>query len=562
MRNLLLAAVVGVSICGVRAGARVDAAADAGAGEALTLEDRLAAVVDRRTLGQFWGVVIVKVGDEVVLERGYGYATRELDRVSPMESLFDIGSIAKSFTAAAALSLAEEGLLDLDAPVSEVLGRDLGRAGRATTRELLGHVGGVGSLRVDFRGADLETREGLLDAVARAMGPDDGGAFVYSNVGYFLVAAVIEEVGGKAFEEVVRFRTIDDLNMREDPHNPFAPSRLRPTGFVSDGEVWGGRATARMSSRAPSSDTFGYPWNWGHRGATGVVTSGHGLLAWMNAVVEGAHAMPDPMRMLLDDPPLVREAPIMLTPGKGGYGLGWYVEVDDAGEVVRFGHGGATGGYRSAAWHYPRGAGGLGMTIVVLTNEAHDADGMERALARVLGTMSPRPRKPMRGGVFLLRYPDEDGDGLVRVEDGLAWHAMAWYRGRGENGEVVVEDRPTLILRDSLRSMWSVMVHMDTADALDLAGRVAAAMDAAGPVAGEARAIAGLAVEFDVRGRTLGEARSVVVDEGLGFEVVGAAGGGGGVVLRLGDGAGVLATVRMGRREAGVLADRLRGAAE
>ncbi len=549
MRNLLLAAVVGLAICGVvcgvRAGARVDAAADAGAGEALTLEDRLAAVVDRRTLGQFWGVVIVKVGDEIVLERGYGYATRELDRVSPRESLFDIGSIAKSFTAAAALSLAEEGLLDLDAPVSEVLGRDLGRAGRATTRELLGHVGGVGSLRVDFRGADLETRDGLLDAVARAMGPDDGGAFVYSNVGYFLVAAVIEEVGGEAFEEVVRERVILFGPFLYPNGIDGLPRFEAMIGFVGDGQVHGGRVTARISQRGTTTDTFAYPWNWGQRGATGVVTTGEWLVRWIESGALGA----------------TRGA--MLTPGKGGYGLGWYVEVDDAGEVVRFGHGGATGGYRSAAWHYPQAgpqaADGAGVTIVVLTNEAHDADGMERALARVV---APRPAEPMKGGVFLLRYPDEDGDGLVRVDDGLAWDAMASYRGRGEDGEVVVEDRPTLILRDSLRSMWSVMVHMDVADALELAARVEAARAAAGPVAAEARAVAGLAVEFDLRGRTLGEARSVVVDEGLGFEVVGAVGEGGGVVLRLGDGAGVLATVRMGRREAGVLADRLRAVAE
>ena len=509
---------------------------------------RLADVVDRWTLGQFWGVVIVAVDGNVVFVRDDGFANSALDRVSALDSLFDVGSIAKSVTAAAALSLAEDGVLDLDAPVSEVLGRDLGRAGGATTRELLGHVGGVGSLRVDFRGADLETREGLLDALARATGPDDEGAFVYSNVGYFLVAAVVEHAAGEAFEEVVRERVFDEAMSWRTIGGDDA--RSDGAGFVGDGAVHVFQATARVSQRGPGSDTFSYPWNWGQRGATGVVTTGYGLVAWMDAIANG--------QFLSDE-----SRAAMLRSGKGGYGLGWYVEVDDAGEVTRFGHGGATGGYRSAAWHYPqagpKAGGGSGVTIVVLTNEAHDADGMERALARVV---APMPSKPMRGGVFLLRYPDEDGDGLVRVDDGLAWDAMASYSGRGRDGERIVEDRPTLILRDSLRSMWSVMVHMDAADALDLAGRVERLLDAAGPAAAPgagSEGLRGLSAEFDIRGRALTEGRSVMISEGLGLDVASA---GGGVVLRMRDGDGVVATVRMGAAEGMALAERLRSVGE
>ena len=497
------------------------------------LSERLSIEIDRYALGQFWGAVVVRVGGEDVLRRGYGFEGRSLAPIDPGVSLFDVGSVAKSVTAVTVLGMGEDGLIGLEETLGEVFpGRDLGVFGGTSVGALLGHRWGLRDPGGAMRGADFSTSEGLLDVLRSAIRDGEAGVFSYSNFGYFVLAAAIRERSGMGFEDAARKWAL-------------GPAGLERAGFVGDGSVEGGRATARVSSRGGArSDVFGYPWNWGQRGATGVVMTADDAARWIERSV-------DPGSGLLG--PASRAA--MLSGGAGGYGLGWYVE-EDADGLVKVSHGGATGGYRCEVAHWPGtkdGAGvGGGVTIVVLTNERWDAGEVVRRLARVV---APAPSKPSRAGVYLYRY--EPAGGVIEAEGGLSWLVMPSYRGRGTDGEPIVEDRPTVVTVDSGVSMWTTMVMLDPEDALALA-------DAAETAAGRAREAGGpdgMRMRFDVRGVELDGYKSVQLAAGSAWSI---ADEDGAVVARLTDAISgrVFVTARMSADEARSLAASLRSVAE
>jgi CubicO group peptidase (beta-lactamase class C family) len=148
--------------------------------------------------------VAVTDRDETLAVRAYGQAS---DR-----SLFQIGSIGKSFTAIVTLQLAEEGLLDLHAPVTDVLPWFSvgGGHGPITLHHLLTHTAGL------IMGADVATGSNF-DAVALAETETayaPGEHFWYSNVGYRVIGWLLETVTGAGYPQLVRERILDRLEMR------------------------------------------------------------------------------------------------------------------------------------------------------------------------------------------------------------------------------------------------------------------------------------------------------------------------------------------------------------
>jgi CubicO group peptidase (beta-lactamase class C family) len=517
---------------------RADSAAppDARTGRA-ALPDvvELQRIVDRAELGQFWGAVVVTVDGGPALSRGWGFADESLEPIDPETSLFDAGSIAKSFTAAAVLRLVDEGDLELDTPLREIFDDAPPRKGAITVHQLLGHTSGIGR---GVRLGRLGTMDDLLQAVwTGTLDSDPGQRFQYSNVGYFLLAAVVEKVAGEPFESAVRRLVLE-------------PAGLTRTGFVGDGEIPGARPTARVGQRG-RGDSFRYPWNWGQRGATGVLTTGSDLATWLRVATGDG---------LLS----ARSREAMLTPGPGGYGLGWFIETatpvpqaeDDAqAPPFRVHHSGSTGGYRAAAAWYPGADGRPPVGVVVLTNERFDATGLAGALG---SAVVPRPAVPSAAMIGLLRYPDPDGDGIVAVDDGLAWEVKPAYRGRMPDGSLLVDERPTVILTDAANGMWPVIVRMDRDEARALAASLRGAIM---EVAEDERAksapwAGGLRAEFDASGLDLNENRFCELSPG---SVLEASADGLDVVVRLVDAATghTAATVRMGGAETAALMEGL-----
>lgn len=179
-------------------------------------------------------VVVDPAGDAVVGSAGgdaAGNAPTAGDAVR-------IGSITKVFTALTTLSLAEAGLVDLDAPAADVVTRVPVDAD-ITVRDLLGHRSGIDSY-TDVAGfwetvvAESERvwePEEQVELVAdRPALFDPGDQYSYSNTNYIILGILIEEVTGQPYHEVVRERILDPLEMSstylagfEEGAEPFDP---------------------------------------------------------------------------------------------------------------------------------------------------------------------------------------------------------------------------------------------------------------------------------------------------------------------------------------------------
>lgn len=169
------------------------------------------------------GVAVAVVsGDRVVFARGFGIANTETNAEMTADMLFRLGSTTKMFTAAALVSLAEAGKLDLNQPIGKYTKGLHPKLASVTAHQLLSHTAGI---------IDDAPMYGLHDDSALAnevrswkedrFFTEPGSVISYSNPGYWLAGYVIEEASGKSYA--------DQLN--ESIFKPLGMSRttLRPT---------------------------------------------------------------------------------------------------------------------------------------------------------------------------------------------------------------------------------------------------------------------------------------------------------------------------------------------
>ena len=143
----------------------------------------------------------------------FGYA--DLAAAKPIQpgTMFEIGSIGKSFTNVALLQLRDEGRLDLHAPVSTYLPWFEVQTdyGPITTHHLMTHTAGIPS------GTDIGPH-GLYEAWAlreSRTGSPPGEYFRYSNVGYKTLGFLLGELDGRSYSESIQTRVLEPLGMRD-----------------------------------------------------------------------------------------------------------------------------------------------------------------------------------------------------------------------------------------------------------------------------------------------------------------------------------------------------------
>jgi CubicO group peptidase (beta-lactamase class C family) len=136
----------------------------------------------------------------------YGFADLKARvRVVP-QTLFEIGSISKSFVALAILQLVEEGKLDLDKPVIEYLPwlQIESSFQPFTTHHLLSHTSGLSGMPLLMRVAATKLRVGF----------EPGTRWVYSNLGYDILGFLLETIDNRPFAESIQTRVLNRLDMK------------------------------------------------------------------------------------------------------------------------------------------------------------------------------------------------------------------------------------------------------------------------------------------------------------------------------------------------------------
>jgi CubicO group peptidase (beta-lactamase class C family) len=173
-------------------------------------------------------------GGELVLERYVGMADLELGVPVAPGTLFDIASTSKQFTAAMALLLADDGLLDLDDPVQAYVPELPDHGAPLTVRHLVHHTSGIRDYLALRHVAGIDERDffdmqDVLDHVVaqRGLNFPPGSRHLYSNSGYVLLALIVTRLTGTSFDDACRARIFAPLGMassrfREDCAEVFA----------------------------------------------------------------------------------------------------------------------------------------------------------------------------------------------------------------------------------------------------------------------------------------------------------------------------------------------------
>jgi CubicO group peptidase (beta-lactamase class C family) len=192
-----------------------------------TSNPRLDAVVEKamRTHNVPGASVAVVKNGEVSWARGYGMADPAQGLPVTPDTVFNAASIAKPVTAWGIMTLVEDGLLDLDAPIEQYLTRwhlppSEFDHDQITIRRILSHTAGLstdGDTGVE-PGAYVPTLEEALNGAVLGMRPlhvayPPGEDYHYSSVGYTLLEIAAEEVTGESFASYMQREVLDPLGM-------------------------------------------------------------------------------------------------------------------------------------------------------------------------------------------------------------------------------------------------------------------------------------------------------------------------------------------------------------
>ncbi len=283
------------------------------------------------------GVTFAVLHDGKVTSSAAGVLSMDTGIEARPDSLFQVGSITKSLTATLVMQMAEEGLIDIDAPVTRYIGARVGRGPSAetfTARQLMAHTSGLdGDLFLDTgRDEDALAKYMIVGGQLEFMAPP-GRYYNYSNAGYATLGRLVEVVRGVNYD-----RALDE----------FLFGRIGATRSTTMPEVAAFR-------RASSGHGLGAD------GAYGVVPLVHmpramgpaGLTLHSTAeelaAYAGAHMSESPL--LSRASAKAMRAPQIGLAENASWGLGW--KIIPAGNTVFVGHDGGVIGQVASLWTVP-----------------------------------------------------------------------------------------------------------------------------------------------------------------------------------------------------------------
>lgn len=282
------------------------------------LGKQLDAQVEKLAKKGFSGAVLVVKKGEVLLAKGYGLADRDKKVAYTTDTVFDIGSITKQFTGAAIVHLESKGKLSVDDAITKYFKDVPDDKKSITLHHLLTHTAGF----PDAIGKDYEKvdrAEFVKLALRTKLRSSPGKTYRYSNVGYSLLAAIVEQTSGVGYEKYLH-------------DNLFAPAGLTKTGYLlpkwgktdlahgylKDGKDWG---TPRDHAWADDG-----PY-WHLRGNGGLLATVGDLYHWHVALVGDKVLSKEAKKKY--QAPHVKEAL-----DDSHYGYGWVVAKTRRGTTV------------------------------------------------------------------------------------------------------------------------------------------------------------------------------------------------------------------------------------
>jgi CubicO group peptidase (beta-lactamase class C family) len=289
------------------------------------------------------GVALAVIeNNEIVYLKGYGTAGNGRSMTPQTQML--IGSQSKSFTALAIAQLAEQGKLDLIAPVQTYIPwfrvADEAASRQITINHLLHHTSGLSDSGYSVLLPPDTGLEQVVRSLAQAkLTAPVGVKHQYFNLGYAVLSYIIDLVSGQSYADYVQTHIFSPLGMNSSTANPSSAQNLSQ-GYTR---------------------LFGFPFPMRQEvplyaiGEGYIVSTAEDMARYAVAVQSGGMGLVSPKTMKR-----------ILTPGTGSYGMGWYI-VEGGTKIF---HGGANETFRTEVNLYPT----TNRAFVLLTNEGYQVD--------------------------------------------------------------------------------------------------------------------------------------------------------------------------------------------
>lgn len=288
-------------------------------------------------------VAVVRDG-KVVLTKGYGAENMETKTPADENTVYEIASVTKQFTAAGIVLLVEDGKIKLDDTLGKYL-NDVPESWKAITiRQILNQVSGIpnytatGKIQIEKKYAPKEILQMVADM---PLGFAPGTRWEYSNTNYFLLGLVIEKASGKTYEEFMKERIFKPLGMNS--------TQINTSGLKIEKKA----VSYRIEKAGWEKDFNADPSQPFAAGA--IVTTAADMAKWESA---------------LSNEKLLKKSswneiwtPAKLADGKTtDYGFGW--QISKLGETNYVEHNGGIPGYSSEILHFPNDD----LSIAVMVN--------------------------------------------------------------------------------------------------------------------------------------------------------------------------------------------------
>lgn len=345
---------------------------------AQTDSERLAEVMQAATdAGIFNGVVLVARNDSVLLFKGYGWRDFEHKIPHDTNSVFQIGSVTKQFTATVILWLQEHGQLNVNDKLSKYFPQ-YPYANKITIKNLLTHTSGIYNFTDEYYLDNLGDKSfsqqdfwSIVNDKPLEFTPDS--EFQYSNSNYMILGYLIQQVSGKPYEQMVREVIFNKAGMT---HSGFDYAHLS-TPFKSTGYDILNEKLHNIARKSDSSATYS---------AGGMYTTAEDLYRWNLALYTNT---------------IISQASLneAFTPYKENYGYGWYIESGGGGKFMA--HNGGIWGFEAGIKRFPDNHG----CVIILRNEMQGFEDYALSLHRILNH-DPNyyiPRKEIFVGADSLR---------------------------------------------------------------------------------------------------------------------------------------------------------------
>lgn len=200
------------------------------------------------------GTVLVAQAGRTVYQQSFGYSFRYLDdrkrvadqpQLANNQTLYDIASLSKIFTAMAVMKLFEQGKLELDAPVAQYIPSfsSNGKNG-VTIRQLLSHTSGLPASLIRHDQPITKEMNLIPTAMKSELEAEPNQKVIYSDVGYIVLGELVQTVSGQPLDRYVKSTILKPMGLTSTMYRPPAgqKQRIAATEMQKNpprGLVWG-----------------------------------------------------------------------------------------------------------------------------------------------------------------------------------------------------------------------------------------------------------------------------------------------------------------------------------